>query len=361
MDKNILGYLANYNMPQIGGNHRYNEIDGLVFAIFSFAPLGSDVRRFKGGFSIDPVGKTMGQLSEILIDTDNDLLNIRFGFSISGDYGRHLRFFNHIAKNNRYKNIKITGFIYNNDEFCQFGAFTFEISPHEYLIAYRGTDDSLEGWYESIKLFGENMPSRQLALDYLQGEMDKNKGIFRLAGHSKGGHLALSAAIMSDINYKLNIRSIINFDGPGFTKEFINKNYKNILLIQHKTYHFAPTDALVSSILFGRDILYYKKNIRYIKPYGLQIPPNAHLYFNWTIDETGKFELRPRSNLSLLFQKAAASLHHLYSPGELDYIFEQLYNQAADIYKDSDNIVNRFDILTFFLGAAIKLSTVKPR
>jgi len=360
--KNIIGYLSNYKLPKISESHRYNEIDGLVFAIFSFAPLGADVRRFRGGFFINPIGKTMGELSEILIDIDNNsLLSTRFGFSMSGDYGKHLRFFNHIARNSRYKDIKITGFTYNNNELCQFGAFTFEIGSGEYLIAYRGTDDSLEGWYESIKLFGESVPSRLLALDYLQREMEKNKGIFRLVGHSKGGHLALSAAIMSDIECKLNIRSIINFDGPGFTKDFIEKYYKNILLIQHKTYRFAPTDALVSSILFGQNILYYQKNMRYVKPHGLQIPPNAHLYFNWTVSEAGKFELKSRSNLSVLFQKTAASLHHLCSPKELDYIFDQLYTQAADIYKDSDNIVNRFDVLTFFLGAAVKLLAVKPR
>ncbi|MCL2565265.1 MAG: DUF2974 domain-containing protein [Defluviitaleaceae bacterium] len=361
MNKNILGYLSNYNMPQISESHRYNEIDGLVFAIFSFAPQGPDVRRFRGSFSIDPIGKTMGEISKMLIDVDNnDLLNIRFGFSKNGDYGRHLRFFSHIAKNNRYKDIKVVNFIYNNNEFCQFSAFTFKIGRGEYLIAYRGTDDSLEGWYESIKIFQQDLPSRQLALNYLQEEMDKHKGIFRLVGHSKGGHLALSAAIMSDIEHKLNIRSIINFDGPGFSKEFIAKYYKSILLIQHKTYRFSPTDALVSSVLFGQNILYYKKNMRYIRPYGLQTPPNGHLYFNWTIDDMGKFKLKARSNLSVLFQNTAARIHHLYSPKDLDYIFDQLYTQAADIYKDSDNMVNRFDILTFFLGAAIKFLTIRP-
>jgi len=359
MHKNILGYLSNYNMPLIGENHCYNEIDGLVFAIFSFAPIGPDIRRRGEGFSIDPLGKTMGELSEKLIDTENnDLLSARFGFSMSGDYGRHLNFFNHIAKNNRYKDIRIAGFLCNNDGLCQFLAFTFEIKQGEYLIAYRGTDDSLEGWYESIKLFQENLPSRQIALDYLKGEMKKNKGLFRLVGHSKGGHLALSAAIMSDVRQKINIRSIINYDGPGFTREFIAKHYESILLLQHKVYRFSPTDALVSSMLFGQDIMYYEKNMRYVKPYGYKAPHDQHLYFNWAIDEMDRFQLKKRSRLSVIFQKATAQIHSLYNPKELNNILDQLYEQSQELYKDNDNMVNRFDVFTIFLGATIKILAI---
>ena len=356
MHTNILGYLSNHSMPAIGVTYPYNEIDGLVFAVFSFAPIGPDIRRRSGGLTLDPIGKTMGSLSEALIDRENnDLLNERFGFSINGSYGRHLLFFSHIAENNRYKDIKITDFSYNNDGPCQFSAFTFEIGKGEYLIAYRGTDDSLEGWYESIKLFEENPPSRQLAVDYLRSEMKKNKGSYRLVGHSKGGHLALGAAIMSDLEQKINIRSVINFDGPGFTKKFIEKQYKNILLVQHKMYRFSPADALVSSILFGQDIMYYEKNIRYVKPYGYKTPPGQHLYFNWAIYETNKFKPAPRSKLSILFQETAVKYHDLYSPGELVRILDQLYAQSGELYKGADNRLNRFDILSIFLGMAIKL------
>ena len=355
MNKNILGYLSDHNLPPIGNDHRYNEIDGLVFAIFSSAPAGPDVRRLREAFDARPVGKTMGELSELLIDTDNnELLSSRFGSDTRKEYGRHMQFFTHIAMNKRYRDIKITGFTYNNDGFCQFSAFTFEISPGEYVIAYRGTDNSLEGWYESIKLFHENVPSRQLALDYLQSEMEKCNGIFRLVGHSKGGHLALCAAVMSDLKCKIRIRSIINYDGPGFTTEFISKYYDNILLLQHKTYRFSPADALVSSLLFGEEIMYYEKNMRYVKPYGMKIAHNQHNYFNWSINEDN-FTPAPRSNLSILFQSMYAKLHELYSPEELEQIFDQLYEQAADIYKDDDNMLSQLDVLTLLLNAAIKL------
>jgi len=355
MNKNILGYLANYNMPRIGENRRYNEIDGLVFAIFSSAPIGPDVRWLKDFFPIDPIGKTMGELSEILIDIDNnDLLSCRFGFSISGDYGNHLEFFTHIAMNNRYKGIKITGFDYSNDGFCQFSAFTFKICAEEYVIAYRGTDNSLEGWYESIRLFHDNVASRQLALNYLQSEIEKNKGVFRLVGYSKGGHLALCAAIMSDTRLKTNIRSIINYDGPGLSTEFIEKYHKSILLLQHKVYRFSPANALISSMLFGHDIMCYEKNKRYIKPYGLKMPPTQHNYFNWLVVE-GKFKQAPRSSLSISFQNVSERVHHLYSLKELERISEQIYAQASGIYKDEDNVLSQFDVLTFFFTIALKL------
>jgi len=359
MNKNILGHLSNYNLPPIGEEHPYTETDGLVFAIFSFAPAGPDVRRFKGAFSIEPVGKTMGEVAGLLVDTDNnELMSSRFKSGALGDYKKHSSFFNYILKNRRYKDIKITGFTYNNDGFSQFAAFTFELCQGEYVVGYRGTDDSLEGWYESVKLSLNDIPSRQLAFKYLQSEMDKNEGIFRIVGHSKGGHLALCAAILIDVEYKTKIRSIINFDGPGFTMEFIAAHKESILLLQHKVFCFSPAAAIVSSMLFGQDILYYEKNMRYIKPYRLKMPPNQHNYFNWAITPDGKFKLAPRSALSISFQNVYEKLYNMYDPKELDQIFDGLYEQASTIHKDSDNVVSRFDIWTFVLGAAIKLLAV---
>ena len=362
MSKNILSYLSDYKQKPIGKDSPFNEVDGMIFAIFSYAPSGYEWPIRPHNTNLDPLGKTLGELAGELTNIKaNHLLNTRFGNSPIGDFGQHLRFFKHIIKNPRYRGIKITGFEFRNIGYCQFCAFTFEIGIDEYIIAYRGTDGSLEGWYESYKMFNCDIPSQKFAKKYFQDQLAKARGIYRLVGHSKGGNLALSAAILCSTRQKLAILSIINFDGPGFTSGFIARHYKSILLIQHKTYRFSPADALISTLMFGRDILYYPANIKYVKPYGLQIPPSQHLYFNWSLNELNKFDLSSQSKLSMSFQEHMQALLFSHSPEEIDEVFEAVFAQSFNLYAQSGYILTPIEIIGLFINIRIRLAAAKEK
>jgi len=329
----------------------------MVFAVFSYAPTGADLRHMDDGFRINPVGKTMGEVGEILADVDNNrILANRFGKNSMGELGQHLRFFYHISQNRRYRDIEITGFSYNNDGYCQFCAYTLCLGSGEYVIAYRGTDGSLEGWYESYRMFHYDIPSQNLAVAYFQQELKKSGGKYRLVGHSKGGNLALSAATLCETVEKTHIRSIINFDGPGFSLEFVNKHYKSMLLIQHKTYCFCPEDAMISALLYGQDILYYDKNIRFVKPYGLQIPPSQHLYFSWAINKNNRFELSRQSKLSVKFKESMRELFFIHAPDEIDGIFEEIFAGVMASAEESGKTLGVLEIMTICINARLKLS-----
>ena len=362
MNKNILRYLSDYKNKPIGRDKPFNEIDGMIFAVFSYAPTGREWQHRPANANLEPLGKTMGELATQLVNTKaNGLLNTRFGASPIGDFGQHLRFFRHIIKNPRYKDIKIAGFEFSNIGYCQFCAFTFEIGSCEYVIAYRGTDGSLEGWYESYKMFSCDIPSQKFAKKYYQEQLAKNGGTYRLVGHSKGGTLAISAAVLCSTKQKLSIRSIINYDGPGFTAGFISRHHKAILLIQHKTYRFSPADAMVSTLLFGRNILYYSRNIRYVKPYGLQIPPSQHLYFNWSLNELNKFDLSNQSNLSKFFAEHMQALLRSHSPEEIDNVFEAVFALSFNLYAQTGYILTPIELLSLFINIRIKLAIAKDQ
>jgi len=360
MNKNILRFLSDYSLKPIGKDSPFNEIDGMVFAIFSYAPTGNEWPEHICNFRAEPLNKTMGGLSEALIDVkSNSLLSTRFGSSITGDFGQHFRFFKHIAKNPRYKDIKITGFRFSNIGYCQFCAFTFEIGNGEYVIAYRGTDGSPESWYESYKMFSSDILSHKLAKKHFQEQLAKSGGTYRLVGHSKGGNLAISAAVLSGTRQKLSIRSIINYDGPGFTMDFLYKHYKSILLIQHKTYRFSPEDALVSTLFFGDKVLYYRQNIKYIKSYGLQIPPSQHLYFNWSLNEFNKFDFAPQSKFSKYFQKYMRTLLLSHSCEEISNAFESAFALSFEMYAQTGYILTYLEIASIFVDIGIKLESAK--
>ena len=83
----------------------------------------------------------------------------------------------------------------------QFSAVTFLLNTKgkfskssDPFIVYRGTDDTIVGWKEDFNLaFNTGVPSQQDAVDYANHIAKKCKGKIRIAGHSKGGNLAVYA------------------------------------------------------------------------------------------------------------------------------------------------------------------------
>lgn len=132
----------------------------------------------------------------------------------------------------------------SKEECLQFAAVTFELPDKSLVIAFRGTDGSMTGWHENMKmLYMDDLPCQRLARQYLEDMAEQsaveNKGwsFFRkmehpgiyLTGHSKGGNLAMYAALCNP-ELEARIVQVFNFDGPGFRDSFYqNKSIGSIL------------------------------------------------------------------------------------------------------------------------------------
>ena len=145
----------------------------------------------------------------------------------------------------RYQKVRLKDFreMKSKDECLQFAAVTFELPDKSLVIAFRGTDGSMIGWHENMKmLYMDDLPCQQLARQYLEDMAGKSaaehKGwsFFRktehtdiyLTGHSKGGNLAMYAALCNPA-LETQIVHVYNFDGPGFRESFYaNKTVENI-------------------------------------------------------------------------------------------------------------------------------------
>jgi len=156
------------------------------------------------------------------------------------------------GKSRRFSDIKAAGYISVLDLSMeeQFSAVTYIIKNKMNFVAYRGTDDNIVGWKEDFNLaIHDIVPSQKDAQEYLKTAAQTLRGFFYVGGHSKGGNLAVYASATSPSGIQKRIRTIYNFDGPGFTEEKINSpQFKAII---PKVLSFHPQLSIVG-MLFNR-------------------------------------------------------------------------------------------------------------
>jgi len=134
------------------------------------------------------------------------------------------------------------------EEETQFAAVTFLLDDNSAFLAFRGTDYSLVGWKEDFNMtFQETIPAQRLALEYTTEIASRYQIPLRLGGHSKGGNLAVFAAVKSAPEVRERIRSVYNHDGPGFTDYVMNDPaYKEIA---SKVRTIIPQSSVIGMLL----------------------------------------------------------------------------------------------------------------
>lgn len=127
----------------------------------------------------------------------------------------------------RYRNLKIRDIVGDFDKSSekQFGAMIFRLDANTDFVAFRGTDGSMLGWKEDFNLsFMNEVPSQSEAVEYLErnygpGNRKGRNRRFYVGGHSKGGNLAVYAALMCSPEVRSRILRAYSLDGPGFRDE----------------------------------------------------------------------------------------------------------------------------------------------
>ncbi len=169
-----------------------------------------------------------------------------------------------LANTKRFGNIRITGVRneYDIDEHLQYCGATLLIDDETMMIVYRGTDDSMAGWIEDADiLVKEEIPSYKLALDYIHEAADTypDRKII-VGGHSKGGNVALYAALSCREDVRARFSRVYNNDGPGFANYDIFKTgaYEQIKPVYR---HIVPFNSLVGMMLcHDKDYLIVNSN-----------------------------------------------------------------------------------------------------
>ena len=157
-----------------------------------------------------------------------------------------------MAASKRFGNLKVRAVKQETlvEQVQQFAAVSYQLVPNTWVIAFRGTDDSLIGWKEDMHLFySPHIPSQDQALDYLRQVLPTipTSAKIHLVGHSKGGHLAVHAASKLKLAEQKRIQSISTFDAPGHhDRDLLTPGYR---AIQERIHRFSPRGSLVSQML----------------------------------------------------------------------------------------------------------------
>ncbi|NEG55912.1 DUF2974 domain-containing protein [Bifidobacterium platyrrhinorum] len=115
------------------------------------------------------------------------------------------------------------------------------------VIAFRGTDDSLIGWKEDFNMaFQYPVPAQRAASAYLDMVARLWRGPIVLTGHSKGGNLAVYAAMNATEDVRRRIRHVYSLDGPGFPSNIVTS--RQYLDIQPKVTKIVPSSSIVGQI-----------------------------------------------------------------------------------------------------------------
>ena len=123
------------------------------------------------------------------------------------------------AKSRRLSNVKVCGFINIIDEKAieQFSALTYQLEKDRFVVALRGTDDTIVGWYEDFNLgYMPEVPAQKDTREYISRAMGALKGHFIITGHSKGGNLSVFGGMSVPKKSLGRLDAVYNFDGPGF-------------------------------------------------------------------------------------------------------------------------------------------------
>ncbi len=220
----------------------FNEVDGLIFALLSYVDYKDIVPEWH--FS-EPISLQAAGTSFFMRNPDPRKTSI--GLIIPKDI---LRLLKAVKETKRFRRVGMLAYTNRIDleEQTQFSAVTFLLGNGESVVAFRGTDDTIVGWKEDFNMsFMDVVPAQKHAVEYLSTAAQHLKGKLYIAGHSKGGNLAVYSAVNVNSEIKKRILGVWNFDGPGFRDRILND--PSYLSIKPQIKTLLPQSSLVGMLL----------------------------------------------------------------------------------------------------------------
>ena len=227
------------------GSAPFNEVDNLLFSQAAYVDFNDIVMGVNADYSIsfsDAAGYIREKYSQSELEKkpkiEREWINTFLMMSETKRFGNcHLsRYVNEVSISQE----------------SQFAAVKIDMDDGNVFIAYSGTDTSLVGWKENFNMsFLNETPGQKKAVKYLKTVAPHCRGEIRLGGHSKGGNLAVYAAMHADRKLQDRISHIYNNDGPGFTEKMILKAaYQRIL---EKIHTYVPSSSVVGMLLLHEE------------------------------------------------------------------------------------------------------------
>lgn len=269
---NIIDYARSETRP-FGVDAPFNAVDALVLASLVYQDMPAcvrtlaDVEARSGTFhrrlsSIDvrhPVRSirhlaapefgdaTLASVSEALTPDD---FHVESGHNGLADPRLTQELYAAIGVNPRFACVRVDASDehFSEEQQMQFAAVTMLLPGGTLAVAFRGTDDSLVGWKEDFNMaFRYPVPAQHAACEYVCAVARLWRGPMVLLGHSKGGNLAVYAAMNAPEPVQRRVTAVYSLDGPGFPSQIVGSDpYRSVMPLIVK---IVPDSSIVGMIL----------------------------------------------------------------------------------------------------------------
>ena len=232
----------------------FNPVDALIFSVLSYADWEEVVNE---------VERPLSEACALFLQRREGADFARI-FAYSPLIPRLLEL---LKDSVRYREVTMGDYrnVFDEAQEIQFAAVTMKLPDGALFLSFRGTDCSMIGWKEDMKMtYQESVPAQVLAWEYTRQCAKRHVQTKRflgrvrrrdlptlyLGGHSKGGNLAMYAAIR-ETSLHQQIRKVFNFDGPGFRETFYAHYECSGILSRIVTY--LPQGSIIGRLLEHRE------------------------------------------------------------------------------------------------------------
>ena len=218
----------------------------------------------------------------------------------------------------RFGNVSMTYYrsIFDPEAETQFAAVTYDLGDGTVVLAFRGTDRTLVGWKEDFNMaFQDSIPAQREALKYLEEFALSSLQPIRLAGHSKGGNLAVYAAAKADPFIQQRIAEIYNLDGPGFSESMMTD--PGYLAVVPRIRSYVPESSIVGILLEHAEAHTVIKS--------KQIGPMQHDPYTWEVLRNDFIHMEEMSEGSKFMDQATKAWLASMTPQERNTLVDGVY------------------------------------
>ncbi len=223
----------------------------------------------------------------------------------------------------RFGELKISDYIdiKHIDPPAQFAAVCFHDDANLSFMAFRGTDDSLAGWYEDFITCYSVTEAQTMAKEYAERVIGNAPGRrWMMGGHSKGGNLALYAGTTMNKTLFSAVERIYDLDGQGLCMEVMG--WPSVDSVMEKTTRILPEFSVVGRI-FDMSIA-DTKIIRSFEKGLLQ-----HAPISWGIDHGNIAVAAKHSSFSIWFNDFFANWIACAAIEERKIFFNEVFEAVS--------------------------------
>jgi len=316
----------------------FNEVDSLIFSLLSYLDLKGIVPDAHDGATV-----SLRAAANAFFSKNPDPRKISMGVIVPKNI---IKVFRMAKDTRRFRNVGLKAHVnlIDIEKEMQFSATTFLVDDETTLIVYRGTDDTLVGWKEDFNMsFLPVVPAQEEAVKYLTlaAKHSPNK-FLRVTGHSKGGNLAVYAAVKCEPSIQKRIQQVWSNDGPGFGGGMINS--PEYIEMRPVIRTLVPQSSIVGMLLE------HDENYAVVK--SRQTGLFQHDGLTWEVMGSSFVRLKSISGESKRFDKTLNTWIRSMTPEQREQFVEALYQILS-----SDNALTLTDLVAVTKNKWLKKSS----